>query len=616
MASTYSNNLQLQLIGTGDQAGTWGDTTNTNIGTLIEQAISGYKQVSLSAGTNTLTMTPGATADARNMYLELTNVGTCTLVVPANAAVGNGSKLYFIYNNTTVTPGAVLVKTSGGTGVSVALGQRVCLVCDGVNVVSALNYIPQTTFTTAITTVGITNTGTIANTGDFNNTGVIDTDVLKLSLGASGTPFAMMSTGTAAVATGSSISGTTLTLGVVTSGTFAVGQYLTGTGVANGTVITAGSGLSWTVNVSQTVTGPVTVTGTPTLMWTDIATSAWYFTGPLTATTLTVNGSSLPVNGVYLPTANALGFSTNTVQRMTIGSSGVVNNVAPTLVASATGSSISTTTFTVGTLVGTTLFATGQLIYGTGVAQGTVLGTLLTGTGGSASTFTVNISQTVSSTTISSYVNSPTQTVNGIAGIHSHKIADATGTNYNTGFLEVPQTAVSTSVNYTAILSDSGKHIYYTGNSAASCTASSGTISTTTINTSTSVTGTFAVGQPLTGTGVGTNAVITNVSGTSPNFTLTMSVANSAAVSGALTAGPALTIPANAVVPYPIGTVLTFFNDAGVAISAGIAINSDTLAWANAGTSLSGTRILPRYGFATATKVTSTKWFISGTGLI
>jgi hypothetical protein len=256
------------------------------------------------------------------------------------------------------------------------------------------------------------------------------------------------------------------------------------------------------------------------------------------------------------------------------------------------------------------------LIYGTGVAQGTVLGTLLTGTGGSASTFTVNISQTVSSTTISSYANSPTQTVNGIAGIHSHKIADATGTNYSTGFLEVPQTAISTSINYTAILSDSGKHIYYTGSTAASCTASSGTISTNTITTSTSVTGTFAIGQPLTGTGVGTNAVITNVSGTSPNFTLTMSVNNSAAVSGALTAGPALTIPANSAVPYPIGTVLTFFNDASTAISAGIAINSDTLAWANAGTASSGTRILPRFGFATATKVTSTKWFISGTGLI
>ena len=627
MASTYSNNLQLQLIGTGDQAGTWGDTTNTNIGTLIEQAISGYKQVSLSAGTNTLTMTPGATADARNMYLELTNVGTCTLVVPANAAVGNGSKLYFIYNNTTVTPGAVLVKTPLGTGVSVALGQRVCLMCDGVNVVSSLNYIPQTAFTTAITTVGITNVGTIANTGDITNTGIVDTDMLKLTLGASGTPFAVMSTATVATGASCSIATTVLTVAGAVTGTFAVGQVITGTGVANGTVITAlgtgtGGAGTYTVNVSQTVTGPVAVTGTTTITWMDIATGAWYYTGPLsttgslTATTLTVNGSSLPVNGVYLPTANALGFSTNTVQRMTIGSSGVVNNVAPTLVASATGSSIATTTFTVGTLVGTALFATGQLIYGTGVSQGTVLGTLLSGTGNTGSTFTVNISQTVSSTTISSYVNSPTQTVNGIAGIHSHQIANAAGTNYNTGFLEVPQTAVSTSVNYTAILSDSGKHIYYTGNSAASCTASSGTISTTTITTSTSVTGTFAVGQPLTGTGVGTNAVITNVSGTSPNFTLTMSVVNSAAVSGALTAGPALTIPANAVVPYPIGTVLTFFNDAGVAVSAGIAINSDTLAWANAGTSSSGTRILPRYGFATATKVTSTKWFISGTGLI
>lgn len=603
MASTYTTNLQIQQIGTGDQAGSWGNTTNTNLG-LIEQAISGYASVSCTGATDALgSMTPGSSATARNMYLRLYNAGGGTLVVPTNV------KLYFIYNNTSLSAGSVMIRPGtgavpSGPGITVPAGKRMVLFCDGSSVVDAIDYISQTAFTSAITTTGITNTG------------VIDTDVLKLTLGSTGTPFAVMSTATAATATSCSIAGTALTVGGTVTGTFAIGQYVTGTGIADGTVITAGTASPYTVNISQTVTGPVSITGTPMLTWMDLATAAWYFSGPLTATTLTVNGSTIPANGVYLPSTNTLGFSTNTVQRMTIGSSGVVNNVAPTLVASATGSSISTTTFTVGTLVGTTLFATGQLIYGTGVAQGTVLGTLLTGTGGTGSTFTVNISQTVASTTISSYVNSPTQTVNGIAGIHSHKIADATGTNYNTGFLEVPQTAVSTSVNYTAILSDSGKHIYYTGSSAASCTASSGTISTNTITTATSVTGTFAIGQPLTGTGVGTNAVITNVTGTSPAFTLTMSVNNSAAVSGALTAGPVLTIPANTAVPYPIGTVLTFFNDAGVAISAGIAINSDTLAWANAGTASSGTRILPRYGFATATKVTSTKWFISGTGLI
>ena len=49
--STYSTNLGIELIGTGDQAGTWGTTTNTNLGTLVEQAISGYYQYSCTGGT-------------------------------------------------------------------------------------------------------------------------------------------------------------------------------------------------------------------------------------------------------------------------------------------------------------------------------------------------------------------------------------------------------------------------------------------------------------------------------------------------------------------------------------------------------------------------------------
>ena len=609
MASTYTTNLQIQQIGTGDQAGSWGNTTNTNLG-LIEQAISGYASVSCTGATDALgSMTPGSSATARNMYLRLYNAGGGTLVVPTNV------KLYFIYNNTSPSAGSVTIRPGtgavpSGPGITVPAGKRMVLFCDGSSVVDAIDYISQTAFTSAITTTGITNTG------------VIDTDVLKLTLGSTGTPFAVMSTATAATATSCSIAGTALTVGGTVTGTFAIGQYVTGTGIADGTVITAGTASPYTVNISQTVTGPVSITGTPMLTWMDLATAAWYFSGPLTATTLTVNGSTIPANGVYLPSTNTLGFSTNTVQRMTIGSSGVVNNVAPTLVASATGSSISTTTFTVGTLVGTTLFATGQLIYGTGVAQGTVLGTLLTGTGGTGSTFTVNISQTVASTTISSYVNSPTQTVNGIAGIHSHKIADATGTNYNTGFLEVPQTAVSTSVNYTAILSDSGKHIYYTGSTAA--TASNCSSSSTTLTVGGTITGTFAPGQPLSNTsGTGTFAAntyilnqLTGTTGGAGTYTLSAAPTVALVSPAVIAANPVLTIPANAAVPYPIGTVLTFFNDASSAVTAGIAINSDTLVWAGTSGPSTGTRILPRYSFATATKVTNTRWFISGTGLI
>jgi len=135
MASTYSTNLALELIGTGDQAGSWGNTTNTNLGTLIEQAISGYVTQAVVTGTDTtITIPNGATGVARNMYIELTGTGgtNTNLIVPSN------KKLYFIFNNSS---GAVTVKVSGQTGVSVPTGKKVVLTSNGTDVVNGLNYI-------------------------------------------------------------------------------------------------------------------------------------------------------------------------------------------------------------------------------------------------------------------------------------------------------------------------------------------------------------------------------------------------------------------------------------------------------------------------------------------
>ncbi|NDD53996.1 hypothetical protein EBZ39_08985 [bacterium] len=133
MASTYSTNLAIELIGTGDQAGSWGTTTNTNLGTLIEQAISGYVTQAITDGADTVITIPnGASGVARNMYIELTGTLTAArnLIVPAN------KKLYFIYNNTTGGY-AVTVKVSGQTGVSVANGNKVILVSNGTDIVTA-----------------------------------------------------------------------------------------------------------------------------------------------------------------------------------------------------------------------------------------------------------------------------------------------------------------------------------------------------------------------------------------------------------------------------------------------------------------------------------------------
>ena len=138
MSSTYSTNLAIELMGAGDQAGNWGSTTNTNLGTLIEQAISGYVTQAVATGTDTtITIPNGATGVARNMFLELTGTGgaSTNLIVPAN------KKLYFIYNNTT---GAVTVKVTGLTGVSVPAAAKVALVSNGTDIVNATSYLTST----------------------------------------------------------------------------------------------------------------------------------------------------------------------------------------------------------------------------------------------------------------------------------------------------------------------------------------------------------------------------------------------------------------------------------------------------------------------------------------
>lgn len=156
MAITYSTNLRLTLIGTGDQAGTWGNTTNTNIGTLIEQSIAGYvsQTVSDSAGSPTsLTISDGTSSVARNMVLVLQGAltGNRDVILPTN------QKLYFITNNTTGGY-TVTVKCAGQTGVALPPGAKAILVCNGVDIVEAANYFSGLVFPSSATIATLSGT--------------------------------------------------------------------------------------------------------------------------------------------------------------------------------------------------------------------------------------------------------------------------------------------------------------------------------------------------------------------------------------------------------------------------------------------------------------------------
>ena len=203
MASTYSTNLAIELIGTGDQAGSWGNTTNSNLGTLIEQAISGYVTQAMTTGnTTTITIPNGATGVARNMYIEMTGTGGTNtfLVVPAN------KKLYFIYNNTT---GAVTVKVSGQTGVSVAAGEKQILVSNGTDIVAATSYITAINSSLTLTTLTATSANITTLTG--TTLGYTSANITTLNT-TSGTVTTLGST-SANITTLNTTSGTVTTLG-------------------------------------------------------------------------------------------------------------------------------------------------------------------------------------------------------------------------------------------------------------------------------------------------------------------------------------------------------------------------------------------------------------------
>lgn len=147
MSSTYSP-LKIELIGTGDQSGAWGDTTNTNLGTALEEAITGSADVTFASGTVTLTLTDtNASQTARNLRLNLTGTsgGAQNLIVPAI------EKLYLVNNGCADT---ITIKNSTGTGVAVPAGKTLFVFNTGTNVVEAISYISSLAVATATITGG------------------------------------------------------------------------------------------------------------------------------------------------------------------------------------------------------------------------------------------------------------------------------------------------------------------------------------------------------------------------------------------------------------------------------------------------------------------------------
>jgi hypothetical protein len=146
MASTYSD-LKIELIATGDQSGSWGTTTNTNLGTALEDAITGRSEANFSSDADlTLGYTDTNGAQVfRNLILNVTG----TISATRNLIVPTIDKLYIVENNTTGSQD-IVVKTSAGTGITVPNGVTAIVYADGTNVVSGFDYVDSLTLGTAL----------------------------------------------------------------------------------------------------------------------------------------------------------------------------------------------------------------------------------------------------------------------------------------------------------------------------------------------------------------------------------------------------------------------------------------------------------------------------------
>jgi microcystin-dependent protein len=180
MPSTYSTDLRIELIANGEQSGLWGATTNTNLGTLIEDAISGLASVSITSANQALTASNGSADQARCAAVSLTTTTTAAF----NVYVPPVTKLYVIKNASayaaTIYCSTVINNTTAaGTGVTIPAGKSVLLRADGTNVVEQLDHV--------VGNFGVGGNATVTgNTSITGTTTLQNALVLNSSSGTSG----------------------------------------------------------------------------------------------------------------------------------------------------------------------------------------------------------------------------------------------------------------------------------------------------------------------------------------------------------------------------------------------------------------------------------------------
>ena len=137
MASTFSTDLALELVATGEKAGLWGTITNTNL-QILQQSATGVVDVAMTAGTDkTLLLSDGATSDGKNIYLRLTGTMTAnvSLIIPASTTGGTATRVYIVQDatdRTTANKYTLSIKTASSSNpIAVPVGATMVVHSDG-----------------------------------------------------------------------------------------------------------------------------------------------------------------------------------------------------------------------------------------------------------------------------------------------------------------------------------------------------------------------------------------------------------------------------------------------------------------------------------------------------
>jgi len=260
MSSTYSPSLKLELIGNGDQSGTWGTTTNNNLGTLLEQAITGVQAITMSNTDYTLSNFNGTSDEARNAVLVVsgTNSAIRKIVAP------QGQNKTYIISNQTTGGYAITIGAPTGTAVTIPSGITAQVYTDGADFYSSLSGAAGSFNVNGNLTVGGTATITGEIFGAISNLYGGAANQIPYQSGTSTTTFinAPTLTGTALVYNGTGFVWSTVASAVASGAIYENTQNITQTytmttgnngesvgpiTVASGVSVTIPSGSRWVI---------------------------------------------------------------------------------------------------------------------------------------------------------------------------------------------------------------------------------------------------------------------------------------------------------------------------------------------------------------------------------